>query len=113
MPFLRNSNDEDQIKEKNAVFCSVMPCGSYKNGRFGRTLAPLVTRNGRPLRRISSQWASVVSLQLVPSSTILITLMKEAVRSSETSDLTTATRRKILEVTILHSHRRGNLKSYK
>jgi hypothetical protein len=38
--------------------------------------------------------------------------MMEAIRSSETPDLTTAARRNIAEVAIFHSHRRENLKSY-
>jgi hypothetical protein len=46
----------------------------------------------------------------VPSSPILVTLMMEALSSSETSVV--ATRRKISEDAILHSHRRENLKSY-
>jgi hypothetical protein len=69
-----------------------------------------VTRIGE--LEISSQRASVASYRYVPSSLILVTLVMEALSSSETSVLTSSTRRNITEDTISHSHRRENLKSF-
>jgi hypothetical protein len=48
----------------------------------------------------------------IPSSPILVTLMREAIRTSETPVLTSATKRHIPEDGILHSHNLEKPKSY-
>jgi hypothetical protein len=54
----------------------------------------------------------LVTANVVGTSLIPFALMMGAVRSSETSLLTRATRRNIQEDGILHSHRREILQSY-
>jgi hypothetical protein len=85
---------------KNAVFCEVTLCGSFKNRRF-------VGYSSFSLRV-----SIAVTANVVPKSLTLVTLMMEAIRSSETSILTRATLRNIPENGIPHSHCRESLKSY-
>jgi hypothetical protein len=82
-----------------------MPRGSCKNRHFGG-----IYRLHPRKRRLGEQGTTVVvtlqrasAANVVPSSSILVKLMMEAIRSSETLVLTRVIRRTIREDGILHS----------
>jgi hypothetical protein len=100
---------------KNAIFWDVMPCGSCWDRRFIGKYR--LHHQGDKNRRASiiflrSVIRLLVTASIVPRSPIFVTLLMEAIRSSETFVLTRSTQRNIPEDTILYSRCRENLKSY-
>jgi hypothetical protein len=75
---LESLNRKILILLRNAVFCDMMPCGSCKNRRFGRTYR-------LHHQSIFSQRDSVLDDANIPTSLILITLIMDSIRSSEAS----------------------------
>jgi hypothetical protein len=82
---------------------------SSETSVLGTLTRNLIPKDDRFLR---SMLLLLVPAIVLPSSLILVTLIMEAIRSSETSVLARATSRNTPEVGILHSHRRENFKSY-
>jgi hypothetical protein len=59
-----------------------------------------------------NEWMNENAANVFPSSPILVTLMMEAIHSSETSVVIRTTSHNIPEDHIRYSHRRENLESY-
>jgi hypothetical protein len=84
---------------KNIIFWDVTSCRSCKNGHFEGTYCLHHQGDIKFLRNVLQL---LVTVNVIPSSPILVILMMEAISSFETSVLATATRLKIPEDGILH-----------
>jgi hypothetical protein len=105
---------------KNAVFWEAKPCGCCKHRRFERTYRR--HHHGEENQRARNdviinyqlkhaQLKLFVTVNVGPSSLIILIAMMEAISSSKTSVLTRATRRHIQE-DILHNHCSERLSSF-
>jgi hypothetical protein len=78
---------------KTSVFWDLTPCGSCKDRRFGGKYN--LHRQGITNRLL-------VTANVVPSSSIIVTLMMQTIRSSETSVFIRVSRHHIPEDDIIH-----------
>jgi hypothetical protein len=78
------------VIEKNAGFWDVTSCGSCKNRRAGGThrFHYQGDKNRQTTNNVSGVRGLLFTANVVPSSPILVTLIMEVIRSSETSVLT-------------------------
>jgi hypothetical protein len=89
-----------------------MPNTSIESEKhYFRNYSYIIKRKSKQFTLLRSVLQLLVTGNVVPSLQILITLMMEAIHSSERSDLTRTTRSNIPKDGILHIHRRENLKT--
>jgi hypothetical protein len=89
---------------QNAVFWDVKPCGCCSNRRFGGTsrLHHKCDRRQRATKCFRNVRSLLLTANVVPSSAILVTLMLEAICSSETLVVTRATQSHVPKDGIMH-----------